>query len=75
MKTIVATFVLTVTALAVASASYIYNHGLRATPAQVIQVAGVPPPCGLPGLPPCPPKPPKPHKKAKTTQVSLIAAR
>lgn len=72
MKTIVATFVLTVTALAVASISYVHNYGLHPAPAQVIQVAGgFPPPCGLPGLPPCPAKAPK---KVKTATHSLPSA-
>jgi hypothetical protein len=71
MKIIVATFALTVTALAVASVSYVCNHGVPTDPAHV--TAGVfPPPCGLPGLPPCPQKS---SKKLKNAPHSWLAAK
>jgi hypothetical protein len=71
LKTIVTTFVLTVTALAVASTSHVYNYGLRTSPAQIIQMGGAPMPCGLPGLPPCQWQA---HPQAKSEQSAKVVA-
>jgi hypothetical protein len=71
LKTIVTTFVLTVAALAVASTSHVYNYGLRTSPAQIIEMGSVPPPCGLKGLPPCPWQA---HPQAKSERSAKVVA-
>jgi hypothetical protein len=54
MKSIVMSFALTVTCLAVASAVRIQTYGVHTAPSRNIEMGGAPFPCGLPGLPTCP---------------------